>query len=169
MTTHTSNFRNHWKLFALLLVSLIILCSSAVNAEEKNKSTVTVTVNGLKTDDGQIKIEVFDAEATWIKKSAYNFTCKIKDKKCICTMENIPYGDYAVFVYQDKNSNDKLDLINKTLPAEPFGYSRIKKMVMGPAKWSDVKFIISSPKMEMEVMVLEIPPSFLESMKQSEK
>lgn len=169
MINHTLKFRNPEKLIIILFLSLIFLCCSAVYAQEENKGTVKVTITGLKTDDGQVKVEVFDTEENWTKKSTYEFTCKIKDKKCECTMENIPYGDYAVFAYQDKNSNAELDLINKTLPAEPFGYSRIKQMVMGPARWNDVNFSIASPKMEMEVMLLEIPKSYLESMKKQQQ
>ena len=157
------------KLIALFLLSFAFLFGSAVYAQEKNKSTITVTVAGLKTDEGDVKIDVFNNEEGWLKKSVYSSAAKIQDKKCECTFENIPYGDYAIFVYQDKNSNDELDAINDMFPTEPFGYSRVTQMVMGPARWDDVKISISSPKMEMEIMVLEIPPSFLESMKNQEK
>ncbi len=164
-----TNIRNHRKLAVLFFIFLIIFCGSTVFAQETEKSTVKVTIAGLKTDDGQVKIEVFNSEETWIEKSAYNFTCNIQDKKCECIMEDIPYGEYALFVYQDKNSNDELDAQQEILPTEPFGYSRVTQMVMGPARWSDTKFSISSPKMEMEVLVLEIPSSILEAMKQNEK
>ena len=169
MTNKALKFRNLERLIIILFISLIFICCSAVYAQEESKSTVKVTITGLKTDDGDVKIDVFNNEEGWLKKSVYSSAAKIQDKKCECTFENIPYGDYAIFVYQDKNLNDELDTINKMFPTEPVGYSRVTQMIMGPARWSDTKFSIASLKMEMEVMVLEIPPAFLESMKNQEK
>ena len=167
MTNQILNIENTKKLITILFLSLILICSSAVYAQEENKATVKVSIAGLKTDEGQIKISVFNNEENWTKESVYDFTCKIQDNKCECTMENIPYGEYALFVYQDKNSNDELDTLNKMIPTEPFGYSGIKQMLMGPAPFSEAKFSITSPEMEMKVLVLEIPESYLESMRKN--
>lgn len=165
MANQTLKFRNSRMLIFILFLSLIFLCCSTAYAQEANKSTIKVSMAGLKTDDGDVKIAVFNNEEGWLKKPVYQSTAKILDKKCECTLENIPYGDYAIFVYQDKNSNDEFDKINQTIPTEPFGYSKVKQMIMGPARWSDAQISISSPKMELEVLLLEIPSFFLESMK----
>ena len=167
MTNKALKFRNLERLIIILFISLIFICCSAVYAQEESKSTVKVTITGLKTDDGDVKIDVFNNEEGWLKKSVYSSAAKIQDKKCECTFENIPYGEYALFVYQDKNSNDELDTLNKMIPTEPFGYSGIKQMLMGSAPFSKAKFSISSPETEMEVLVLEIPESYLESMRKN--
>lgn len=164
MVNQTLKFRNPEKLIIILFLSLILFYCSAVYSKEANKSTITVTVAGLKTDDGEVKITVYNNEE-WNKTIVFNSVAKILDKKCEITIENMPYGDFAIFVYQDKNANGKLDKINEKFPTEPFGYSRVKQMVMGPVRWNDIKFSIESPKIEMEVLVLEIPPAFLVSMK----
>ena len=156
MTCQTFKFRNFEKLLIILFLSLIFICCSTAYAQEANKSTIKVTVADLKTDDGKIKVEVYDTEENWLKKTAYEFTCKIKDQKCECTMENIPYGDYALFVYQDENSNDKLDVQQEIIPKEPFGYSKVTQMIMGPARWSDAQISINTPSVEVPVKLMKI-------------
>ena len=166
MTNQTLKIKNSRKLIVILFLSLIFLCCSAVYAQEKNKSTIKITVNGLKTDEGVVRIAIYDSEEGWFKKAVYSGTVKIKNNKCEWTIENVPYGDYVAFVYQDKNSSGAMDM-NDQGPIEPFGYSNVTKMIMGPARWNDTKFSITSPKMEIEVMVLEKPPAFPDSMKQN--
>jgi uncharacterized protein (DUF2141 family)/pimeloyl-ACP methyl ester carboxylesterase len=167
MTIHTVKFKISSTFISLIFLSMVILCSSVVYAQDTNKSTIKITVNGLKTDEGVVRIAIYDSEEGWYKKSIYSGTVKINNNKCEWTVENVPYGDYAVSVYHDKNSNDKMDINNSNIPSEPFGYSRVKQMLMGPARWNDTRFSITSPNMEIEVMVLEIPPAFLDSMKQN--
>lgn len=165
--TLTRIFKISNTFIGLLFLSLVILFSSVVYAQETNKSIIKVTVNGLKTDEGVVRIAIYDSEEGWFKKSVYNGTVKIKNNKCEWTVENVPYGDYAVFVYQDKNSNNVFDMNSSNIPSEPFGYSNVTKMIRGPARWNDTKFSITSPNMEIEVIVPEIQPAFSDSMKQN--
>ncbi|MFT4100709.1 MAG: DUF2141 domain-containing protein [Burkholderiaceae bacterium] len=56
--------------------------------------------------------------------------------------EQLPPGDYAIAVYQDVNSNGKLDTNMVGMPREPFGFSREPKGLMGPPNWDQVKFAL---------------------------
>jgi uncharacterized protein (DUF2141 family) len=142
------------KFIIISSLCLIIFLTSSIYAQEKNQSTVKITLAGLKTDDGVVKIDVFNSEESWLKKSAYSYTAKIVNNSCEYTIENLPYGEYGVFVYQDKNSSGKMEMSDQGIPMEPFGYSKIVNMIMGPARWNDSKITINAPNAEIPIKVM---------------
>jgi uncharacterized protein (DUF2141 family) len=58
----------------------------------------------------------------------------------IVTLRNIPVGTYAVEVYQDLNSNGKMDWNVLGLPKEPYGFSRDARPGLSKPDFSRVKF-----------------------------
>lgn len=159
--------RNYGMPVALFFISLLIFsCTSTgrksdlstakdttVSTPASNQSTIKISISVDKPDDGDIKIEVFNSEKEWLKKNAYTSNVKVLGEKCEYTFENIPYGEYAIFVYQDKNSNDIFDMNGMGIPQEPFGFSNDAKAMFGPAKWNDAKLLINSPNVEIPVNV----------------
>lgn len=58
----------------------------------------------------------------------------------VVTLQNIPVGTYAVEVYQDLNSNGKMDRNFLGLPREPYGFSRDAHPRLSKPDFSRVKF-----------------------------
>ena len=58
----------------------------------------------------------------------------------IIELKNLSKGTYAVSVYHDVNENGKLDRNLLGIPREPFAFSNMKTMGMGPPKFKDTSF-----------------------------
>jgi len=64
---------------------------------------------------------------------------------------DIPFGDYAVVSYLDKDNNDVLTGNFLGMPKEPFGFSNNVRGKMGPPKWKDVLFNFSNTNQEITI------------------
>ena len=60
------------------------------------------------------------------------------------TFKEIPKGEYAVAVFHDKNSNEKMDVNFLGIPKEAYGCSNNAKGFMGPPKYEDAKFLLTA-------------------------
>ena len=58
------------------------------------------------------------------------------------TLRNIPPGIYAIEVFQDVNSNNKMDTSWLGLPLEPFGFSRDAVPFLSKPSFDQVKFTL---------------------------
>lgn len=67
---------------------------------------------------------------------------------------NLPPGSYALAIFHDLNSNNKLDRKWIGLPDEPYGFSRNFKPRFGPPEFSDCSFELSAAGASQEVRLI---------------
>ena len=60
----------------------------------------------------------------------------------VITLHNVPTGTFAIQVFEDVNSNDKMDTSWLGLPLEPFGFSRDAVPFLSKPAFDEVKFTI---------------------------
>ena len=104
--------------------------------------TLTVHINGLKSDDGQILLELTDGNGKKI--SGYFQT--IKNKKCVLVISNLKPGNYSFRYFHDVNKNKKLDTNFIGMPIEGFGFSNDAKGKFGPPPLAKTIFAFSGDK-----------------------
>jgi uncharacterized protein (DUF2141 family) len=61
----------------------------------------------------------------------------------VVTLQNVPVGTYAIEVYQDLNSNGKMDTNFLGIPKEPYGFSRDARPFLSRPDFSSVKFDVA--------------------------
>ena len=109
------------------------------NAQEETFQ-ITVFINGLDSNEGQVLIALHNEKAQFLKTAFKNAITKITNKKVMYTFKKIPVGEYAISVFHDKNSNNKMDVNFLGIPKEAYGCSNNAKGFMGPPKYEDAKF-----------------------------
>jgi len=93
--------------------------------------------NELESQKGQLYVAVYKSEQTFMQPDEhiwagvytldkFNGTIKVQD---------LPYGQYAVAVFQDMNGNEKLDTNVFGVPKEPYGFSNNLRI-----KWRKPRF-----------------------------
>jgi len=60
------------------------------------------------------------------------------------TFENLAYGNYAVAIYHDRNSNERLNRGLFGIPEEGYGFSNDAPANLGPADFDDAVFAVES-------------------------
>ena len=109
------------KCFTLLL--LFVLSLSRLEAEE-----LKVVVDGILEKQGLVAIGVFNKKETF-PSGEQIFGIKVNtgsSEQVVHIFKDIPAGNYALAVYHDLNSNDKLDTNFFGKPNEPYGFSNNK-------------------------------------------
>ncbi|WP_350288097.1 DUF2141 domain-containing protein [uncultured Croceitalea sp.] len=128
-------------LLATLL--LVAVSTNVLNAQDQAMGKIRVTVSEASSDKGNMIIGLYDSEKKWLEKVYMGMVSEIKDGKCEVLFEKIPYGDYAVSLFHDKNNNKKFDMFLGFMPKEDYGTSNGAKGNFGPPKWEDAKFKLS--------------------------
>ena len=126
--------------------------SGPVLSEEAGCETVPysilVSVKNVKDAQGTITIDLHgDDPEQFLKSGAKLARVRIPaipgDMNICVPVEHA--GLYAIALYQDRDSDLKLDKTWIGLPSEPFGVSRDAPIRMGPPKWKDAVFEVSGP------------------------
>ncbi|WP_264534643.1 DUF2141 domain-containing protein [Flavobacterium sp. N1736] len=122
----------------IITMTMLFICSlmSAQNVK------LTVSVSGLKTSTGIVKVGLYNSEGTFLKTAYKSLTSEIKDEKAVVTFDNLPAGEYAISTYHDENNNGKLDKNAMGIPSEDYAASNNAKGFMGPPSYKDAKFVI---------------------------
>jgi uncharacterized protein (DUF2141 family) len=122
-----------------IITTIAFFISSLLSAQNVN---LTVSVSGLKSDDGVLKVGLYNSEGTFLKIPYKSIPSQIKDNVATVVFEGIPKGEYAISSYQDENSNGKLDRNEIGIPSEAVACSNNAKGYMGPPRYQDAKFNI---------------------------
>lgn len=77
----------------------------------------------------------------------------------VVTLQNVPVGTYAIEVYQDLNSNGKMDLNLLGLPKEPYGFSRDARPLLSRPNFSRVKFDVAAGQNSQSVILQNTKPA----------
>jgi len=123
----------------LVRIILFLLITTFVHAQEEGND-ITLEINSIDTDDGQMRIGLYDSEDNWLKKPLKGITGKIVDGTCKASFSNIPDGTYAISVFHDENNDGKLETNFLGIPSEDTGSSNDSPSRFGPPKWEDAKF-----------------------------
>lgn len=99
-------------------------------------------IEGIEDLKGEIRIAMFDSKEKYTKDPLYAIVLPVDSTTIVWTQEMLPYGEYAIAVYHDKNENGKIDTNFLGIPKEDYGFSNNARGRFGPASWEDSKFKI---------------------------
>ncbi len=128
---------------AKILVFLLI-SPSIVNAQEVNGQEITVVIENLNSNKGEVYVSLYNTEASFLGKGFKSTKSKIVNNSCTIKFENVPNGIYAISFFHDENENKKMDTNFLGIPKEDYGCSNNATGFMGPPKWEDAKFEINN-------------------------
>lgn len=118
---------------AAALLALLPLASHAAD--------LTLEVQGLdktRLQGAALMVAVFTEPAGWLKQpqTGRRFTLdSAADGRITVVMKDLPEGPLALSLFQDANSNGRLDMNAMGIPVEPFGFSNDAVGQFGPPKF----------------------------------
>ena len=115
--------------------------------------TLTVRVRGLTSGDGNLRFVLFDSEKNFLKHPIRAEIIEIKDQQGTWTIDELPYGTYAVLVHHDINTSGTMERHWYGKPKEPTGASNDAPAKFGPPKFKNAKFQFESPTLTLTVTV----------------
>ncbi len=128
----------------LLLTILIVAGISCGQSYAQNK--LTIVVDGIEEIKGKLYIALFNSSSTFLKKSYKGQIVDIESNVIEFDFQDLPSGEYAISVYQDENSNGKLDTGVFGIPTEKYAFSNSAEGFMGPPSFKSCKFNLEEDK-----------------------
>ena len=127
--------------FRYLTFMLMILVSTRIFA-----FNLFVLIEASESSENNIKCALFNEnlKESFPKKydQAQLLDAMIENKKIMCKFKNIPYGNYAVSIYNDQNKNNKLDLSFYGIPKEDWGVSNNIRHKMSSPDFEESQLLI---------------------------
>ena len=106
-------------------MKLILLISLALNFLIPVPGRITVHISNFKNDKGVCRVCIFNSADAFKKNKALKCeVVTINNKTSSAVFENIPEGNYAIFVFHDANNNNKMDKNFLGIPSEGYGASK---------------------------------------------
>lgn len=141
--------------FSLLLLSFLgnVFISSNTKATITH-SSLTVSIDGLKNQKGQICFSLFASSRGFPNSGerALQANCvKVANAPIQITFNNLQAGSYAVAVIHDVNSDRTLNRNFLGIPTEGFGFSQNPIIQTGPPKFIDSVIIVSGQNTNIEI------------------
>jgi len=141
-------------LLHLLLGSLIFLSEPLTHPGETG--TLHLKITHLRNDQGKVNLSLYRSAEGYpsnSKKAFKNILADIRQGTCEITFVNLPRGEYAISLMHDENGNGKMDTGFLGIPKEGYGASNDAKVVLGPPKYADARFLLDQPEVSVEIRV----------------
>ena len=125
-------------------------------AQENKSGTIRLKVEGVIDGQGQVRIALeknkkgFES-GDFEKPDYLSRVVQAKSDTVSVVFPAVPYGTYAIKAFQDLNGDGKMQTGFLGTPEEPWGFSNDATGFMGPADFSDAKFELDAPELELTI------------------
>jgi uncharacterized protein (DUF2141 family) len=117
--------------------------------------TLIIRIIGFTSDEGECWFALDNSEDIYESEDSV-FIGKIlpiENSKVNLTIDSLEYGNYAIRVFHDENSNGELDSNILGIPTEDYGFSNNASAWFGPPRWEKAEFILNQDLMTIEISV----------------
>lgn len=146
---NTMNYSHSIHRIAAAIAAMACLTDTAM------AGALTVTVEGLTSDDGQAVVVLMDSELSHTGEAPI-FTKQslpISDGVAELVMEGLPPGDYSAVAYHDVDGNGRLDRHFFGLPKEPYGFSNDARGRFGIPDFMASRFVVGMERVAIQIHV----------------
>ena len=128
------------------VLSLTILASSLLMSfAHVHAATVMFEIEGIKNNAGKIYLSLFKGKDNYQNGKAEAWQIiKPEQGSKVVVFSGLSEGEYVVKYFHDENDNRKLETNLFGSPTEGYGFSNDAKPNYGPAKYDDMKFVVTS-------------------------
>lgn len=136
--------------------AFLYLLSSLFLSVLPDKGTIHLEIQNIKASKGSIKVAIFGAEEDFLvdeKALQGHSVVTTNSDKLTIELDALPFGTYAIAIYQDINDNNKLDTNLFGVPKEPYGFSNNAKSKWGPPDYQIAKFELNQKVLKINAAV----------------
>ena len=127
--------------------------SLGVAADESQRGTLIVRVAGLQSSEGSLRFVMFATKEDFLKTAVRAGIIEVRAERGSWTVEDLPFGEYAVLVHHDTNGNGVMERHWYGKPKEPSGTSNDAPSRFGPPKFREAKFLFESAAQTLTISV----------------
>jgi uncharacterized protein (DUF2141 family) len=138
-------------------IILVLVITTSTKLFAQTRSQLLIKVSNIQLEKANIRIALYNNAESFTSETKMYLSNEIKtstSKDLLISFDEIPYGTYAIALYQDKNNNKKLDLNFVGYPKEPFGFSNNFKPLLSSPSFSDCAFVFSKANSTISIKLI---------------
>ncbi|MGB0696056.1 MAG: DUF2141 domain-containing protein [Rhodospirillaceae bacterium] len=110
-----------------------------------NRSTIQVTIDGLRSNDGTVYVAIYDNPDAFPKWNVHRVATRTtaQNGQAVAEFRNLDPGNYAMAFFHDENSNGEFDQGLFGFPLEGYGFSNDAKPKLGPPPFEEAAFAVN--------------------------
>lgn len=134
-----------------LIIVLTIIATVFTASKSFGQESLDIKISNIKKNAGKVVVEIFNSKTSWLKTPFQKLVLPSNQDVQIASF-NVPYGKYAITVYQDLNLNDETDMNFLGIPKEPVGFGNNYKPFGEPKFESSlIEFKATSKSQEIKL------------------
>jgi uncharacterized protein (DUF2141 family) len=144
------------KCLVLLLMLLNLAVFTAFRPSQEAGGKLLVTVEGLRSNKGVVRITLFDQAEGFPQdsgKARKVVTATPKGNAAHIAFEQLPAGRYAVAILHDENENGKMDTNMVGYPKEGWGASTDNLPTFRAPRFEEAAFALKGPEHHLTVRI----------------
>ena len=143
----------HLTIFLTLFFMIPSAATAFAGQAKTNSSDLVIHITGFENSNGIAKVALVNSKDNYNATTPFKgFNFEIINNEVIKTI-NLPFGEYAIKVYHDENSNNELDTRIFGIPVERYGFSNNARGTFGPPEYEEALFKLDSPKKEIPITI----------------
>ena len=143
------------KKFLLIFITVVLILSVTIQARQKPpRGNLVLAIRGFRNNKGVAAVSLFRSKKGFPNRHEFAFKkglTRIQKRKALLRFDEIPHGVYAVGVLHDENGNQKMDTNFLGIPREGYGTSKNVKGFMGPPKFKDAAFELTTGTLKLNI------------------
>lgn len=140
-------------LVAIVAIGLFFGGSPGMVGAESHAGALIVHVAGLQSDEGSLRFVMFATKEDFLKNAFRAEVIEIVDRQGSWTVEDLPFGEYAVLVHHDIDGSGVMERHWYGKPKEPVGTSNDAPARFGPPKFEKARFLFESTEQALTITV----------------
>jgi len=143
------------KLYYLFFTLLILPLYSF--SQDLPKGNIEIRITGLRNTKGKVSVNLFNGKEGFPDDPLKSFgwkTVKIVPDTVVIVFEDLPYGNYAVSVLHDENSNGKMEKNFLGIPKEGFAFSNNISPKFSSPSFDEAMIKLKEKKMKTQLKML---------------
>ena len=116
------------------------------------ESELVITVSGLETDEGSVRLAVFDDPERFTDEPTRATVVRPTGGRAEWSLR-VAEGTYAVAAVHDVDEDGGLDTNFLGMPREPYGFSNDARGTFGPPSFADASFPVRGDTVRVVVVV----------------
>jgi len=137
----------------LAFFAVMTILSASVHPQGAG-GVMIVRVTGLNSDQGRVAVALTDSEKNFGQDLPFRGAFdRISGGRSEVRFESVPFGEYAVKCFHDRNSNGKLDTNFLGIPVEGYAFSNGARRTFGPPSYEEAKFEFAADGQIVELVI----------------
>lgn len=137
-----------------LITNFLITTLMFTAFQSFGQESLDIKISNVKKNSGKIVVEIYNSKTSWLK-SPYQKLELPSNQDVQTASFQVPYGKYAITIYQDINGNGETDMNFLGIPKEPVGFGNNHKP-FGEPKFESALIEFKATSKPLEIKLFKV-------------